>query len=72
MTRGIVTKTTKISTPRKLPAIRYIEYSAVETFQQLVLVEEQNTKNFMTTVLALIIRTVKNNCYYGRSALIRT
>ena len=24
------------------------------------------------TVLALIIRTVKNNCYYGRSALIRT
>ena len=31
MTRGIVTKITKISTPRKLPAIRYIIYGILYT-----------------------------------------
>ena len=35
MTRGIVTKITKISTPRKLPAIRYIENPCIEQTRKL-------------------------------------
>ena len=36
----------------------------------LMLINHSNPY-LQSTVLALIIRTVKNNCYYGRSALIR-
>ena len=44
MTRGIVTKITKISTPRKLPAIRYIKKCA---FAKLITLNANEFFNFI-------------------------